>query len=291
MPLALLLLLASPDTGLIRDIEVAPGEIIRTTSFGSGTPVVLIPGIFGGAFSYRKLIAPLAGQGYQLTVVEPLGTGESAYPLDADYSLAAQTDRIARALAVLGVSRALVVAHAMGSSLAVRLCYRRPHLVRGVLAIDSGPAETAATPGLLNALRFAGLAKLLFGSKALRRRVRHDMIANSGDTTWVTTDVVDSYTAGPARDIARTIDVFGRMAQAREPESMRERLGECRAPVRVLMAGIPHSSGIQPPEVALLRRRLRDFSVETVAGSGQYIHEEQPHIVVDAVVQLSQAAN
>ena len=43
--------LAAPpvDTAVVRDIQVAPGEILRTTTIGTGQPLVLIPGLFAFA--------------------------------------------------------------------------------------------------------------------------------------------------------------------------------------------------------------------------------------------------
>jgi len=55
--LSLAVLLASSS---VRDIQVGPGEILRTTTIGSGQPVVLIPGIFGGAFGFRRITADRA---------------------------------------------------------------------------------------------------------------------------------------------------------------------------------------------------------------------------------------
>jgi pimeloyl-ACP methyl ester carboxylesterase len=104
MLLLSLALLAAPalppdwvDSVAVRDIKVAEGETLRTTSLGSGKPVVLIPGLFGGAYSYRKITEPLVAQGYRAVVVEPLGYGWSSHPKKADYSLDAQAQRVDRA--------------------------------------------------------------------------------------------------------------------------------------------------------------------------------------------------
>ena len=103
--------LAGPlDSAVVRDIEVAPGETLRTTSVGRGELIVLIPGVFGAAYGYRSVMGPLVEQGYRCIVVEPLGYGWSSHPKKADYSFAAQTTRVGEALDSLGVTRALLVA-------------------------------------------------------------------------------------------------------------------------------------------------------------------------------------
>jgi pimeloyl-ACP methyl ester carboxylesterase len=286
--IAMLSLVALLDSSGVRNIQVGPGEILRTTTIGSGRTVVLIPGIFGGAFGFRRITGPLVEQGYRCIVIEPLGFGWSSHPSKADYSFAAQADRIGQVLDSLGASGVLVIAQSTGAAIAYRLGYRRPDLVRGILSIGGGPAETAATPGLKHALRFGGfLTKLFVGPGTIRSRVRHDLIENSGDTSWVTPEVVDEYTAGQAADVHGTIDGLRRMSKSTEPESLRERLHESRIPIRLLHGTFPHPSSIKPEEIELLRSQLLDFEVDTVPGAGQYLGEERPESVVDALERLA----
>jgi pimeloyl-ACP methyl ester carboxylesterase len=278
---------APGDTVSARDIAVGVGEVMHVTSAGEGPPVVLVPGLFGSAFGYRKLVGPLEERGYRIIIVEPLGTGTSAYPRSVDYSLTAQADRIATVLDTLGIRQALVVAHSVGVSMALRLTYRRPDLVRGLLAIDGGPVEEAATPGLRHAMKFAPFLKLFMGQGTLRKKVRHAMIENSGDTTWITDSVVQGYTEGPARDLHRTIDVLHDMARAREPALLREHLTEIRVPVRLIVGTVTHGSAITPDEITELKGAIGDFGVDSIPGSGQFIHEEQPDSVLAAVTALA----
>ena len=100
--------------------------VARTTTVGTGQPLVLIPGLFGAAYTYRMLTGPLAALGYQTIVVEPLGYGWSSHPKDADYSYGAQTARVSSALDSLGIRRALFVAQSSGAAIAFRLAVRRP---------------------------------------------------------------------------------------------------------------------------------------------------------------------
>ena len=195
---------ASPaDSAVVRDIPVAPGETLRTTSVGQGEPVVLIPGLFGAAYGYRAVTKALVNKGYRCIVVEPLGYGWSSHPKKADYSFTAQTRRVGDALDSLGVVRTLVVAQSTGAAIAFRLAVARPSLVSGVLAIDGGPAESPSTPGMRKAFKFGGfVAKLAMDETMLRDEVRKEIVRNSGDTTWITDALIRHYTAGQAADLS-----------------------------------------------------------------------------------------
>ncbi len=289
--LSLAALVHTADSVVVRNIEVAPGEILRTTSVGDGEPLVLIPGIFGAAFGYRLIARPLAARGYQVIIVEPLGYGWSSAPRKADYSFTAQTERVGRALDSLGVTGALVVAQSSGSSIAFRLAIARPELVRGVLSINGGPAESAATPGMRKAFKLGGfITKMAVDPGKLRHDVRREIVRNSGDTSWVTDAVIRGYTAGQTVDLGASIDAFQQMSRSTERESLADRLHRCAVPVRLLIGTVPHPAGVTREEAELLSARLPDFRSDSVPGSGQYIHEEQPHAVVEAVARLDEAS-
>lgn len=281
----------SADSTVVRDVEVATGEVLRTTSVGSGQPIVLIPGIFGGAFGYRKIIGPLAAKGYRTIVVEPLGYGSSSHPKNADYSFGAQTRRVARTLDLLGIEQALFVAQSSGASIAFRLAIQRPDLVRGLLSIGGGPAESAATPGMKKAFKLGGFAvKLAMDPSKLRHDVRREIIKNSGDTSWVSDAVIRGYTSAHAADLDGSIDAFHRMSKSKEADSLTARLDQCEVPVRLLVGTVSHPAEVTSEQRELLEEKVPDFDIEPVRGAGQYIQEEQPAAVLAAVARLDQAS-
>jgi pimeloyl-ACP methyl ester carboxylesterase len=292
MLLFTLALLAVPaDSAVVRDIEVARGETLRTTIVGTGKPLVLIPGIFGGAFGYRRITGPLVARGYQTIVIEPLGYGSSSHPKNADYSFSAQTVRVAQTLDRLGVKRALFVAQSSGAAIAFRLAILRPGLVRGLLSIDGGPAESAATPGMKKAFKLGGgLVKFAMNESKLRHDVRREIVRNSGDTSWVTDAVIRAYTAGQTTDMNGSIDAFQQMSKSKERDSLQDRLHQCSAPVRLLVGTVPHPAEVGSEQRELLREKLPNFRADTVRGSGQYIQEEQPAAVLAAVAGLDRAS-
>ena len=266
-----------------RLVQVAPAEILRVTTTGSGPPVVLIPSWFASAFAFRNVVPRLSAAGYRSIVIEPLGYGGSARPEQADYSLTAQADRVATVLGTLAVERAVVVAHAGAVSIALRLAYRRPERVAAIVAVEGGPTEAAATSGLRRALRLAPLLKLFGGMKLVRGRVRGALIDGSANPAWVTDAVLDGYMAPLGKDVDPVLDALRGMAHAREPERLEPHLPRIRCPVRLVLGGTAHRGGPSEEQVRLLSTRLPSVVVERVPGAGHHVHEEAPDAVLRAV--------
>ena len=267
-------------------VVVATGESLHVVAAGAGIPVVFVPGLFGCAYGFRHLLARLPEAGYRVLVIEPLAIGGSPRPERADYSLTAQADRLAAAIRQLENVPVLVAAHSLSASTALRLAVRHPELVRGVLALDGGPMETAATKGFRRAMTYAPWVKWLGGMKRLRPRIRHDLIASSADSTWLTDEVLGAYTAGAAADLDGTLKAYLRMVDAREPERLGPRLGEVHAPVLLMVGAVAHQGGISREQIAQLAAQVPRFSIDSVSGAGHYLFEETPEAVAAAVGQL-----
>lgn len=281
-----LLLAVQMDTGVSRRIVVAPAETIVVVAAGTGAPVVLIPGLLGGAFGYRHVMSLLARRGRRAIAIEPLGLGASSAPAGANYSLTAQADRISAVMDSLDAHDAVVVAHASGAGIAYRLALRRPDLVHGLVSIEGGPIETAGTPGVRNIARAAPWLRILGMRKTLRSRMRRGLLANSGSTRWVTDSVVEAYVDGFDRELRDLVSVFQGMLRSREPAPLRPMLSRIRCPVILIVGTARHTGGVTAKDVATLKRALPAMRVDTIPGAGLYIYEEQPEAVVSAALSI-----
>jgi pimeloyl-ACP methyl ester carboxylesterase len=117
----------------------------------------------------------------------------------------------------------------------------------------------------------------------VRGRVRKGLVASSGDPSWVTDSVVAAYTAGATRDLGATLRTFARIAESREPATLAPQLAAIRCPVVLLVGLAPHSEAVPAAEVERLRRGVAAFAVDSVAGAGHHVHEEQPLRVAAAI--------
>ena len=294
----ILLLLIALDSATVAHVAVAPREslTVRTTRLvpsvedSAGAPVVLLPGLLGGTFGFRKVTPDLAAAGHATYVIEPLGVGSSSHPDDGDYSLDAQADRIAAVLDTFDVTNAVIVGSNFGASVALRLAFRHPERVAAVLLLDGGPVDRSSTGGASIAMRMAPVLKF-FGARGIaRRRIADALREYSADPAWVTDGVIDEYAKPIVNDLGGAARVLSEMRRASVNTPLAELLWQIRQPVRLLVGSANRRGGIESSETTLLRQRIPDFAVDSVAYSGAYLHEEQPETVVRAILSLAAGA-
>ena len=265
---------------------VAPGEILTVTSRGSGPDVVFVPSLCGSTYGFREPMARAAEAGYRAIAIEPLGFGHSSRPAGADYSLTAQSRRLANVLDQLGTKDAVVVAQGVSASIAFRLAVARPDLVRGIVSLEGGPAESGTSPAFRRAMGLARMVELLGGRKILRSKLEEQLRASSADPSWVTEAILDGYTSGVLENLSAALTAFRAMANAREPEPIQPRLAEINCPVELLLGGAPHEGRLPPAELQSLRGGVRQLRVLTVPDCGHFIAEERPDAVLAAIRRL-----
>lgn len=288
--LLILLLAALVDTTSVVFIPVAPHETLRVVLQGEGEPVVFVPGVLGSAYGFRHMTTPLVARGYRTVVVEPLGMGGSDRPRHADYSLAAQADRVHAVPDSLHVAAAVMVAHSLGSSIALHLAARYPGQVRAILSIEGGLAETPVGPQVKRAMRWAPLIKLVASRDVVRPLLARELRASSGDAEWLDDEVLGGYMADFAADVGATTDALRGMADAAGPEGLGDRLRDVRAPVLLLLGDAPHRGAPAEAEVEALASQVPSITIERVPGTGHFVHEEQPEVVLAALMRVLASA-
>jgi pimeloyl-ACP methyl ester carboxylesterase len=276
-----------PAAMVTRHVSVAPAETLAVSVTGTGPVIVLLSGPIGSAYTWRHVIPALAAAGYRIVTIDPLGMGRSGRPRHSDYTLEAQAERVRATLDTLQVASAVIAAHGVSGSIAMRLALGHPSRVSALVSIEGGPAERAGSPGIKKALALAPLLKLFGGRKMIRGKIRNGLRESSGDPSWVSEEVVDRYAEGPSNDVGATLRVLGAMADAREPQALGPRLGALQLPLTLLFGRAPHVGGPREEEIALLRESLPGAEFIGVEAAGHYLQEERPEEVSRVVGEMA----
>jgi pimeloyl-ACP methyl ester carboxylesterase len=115
-----------------------PGNDLRlaaTRWAGTGTPVLLLHGLASQRRFWNLVVHDLVGR--PVCALDQRGHGDSDKP-DGGYDLSTVASDAAIALDALGWSRAVVVGHSWGGSVATTLAAEHPERVLAVVAIDGG---------------------------------------------------------------------------------------------------------------------------------------------------------
>jgi pimeloyl-ACP methyl ester carboxylesterase len=121
----------NPPAGQFLDVD---GVRLHYVEKGSGEPLVLLHGNGSMIQDFESSgLVDLAAKNYRVIVIDRPGFGHSSRPRNVIWTPDAQAQLIRRALDGLGVSKAIVLGHSWGASVAVALALRVPELVRGLI--------------------------------------------------------------------------------------------------------------------------------------------------------------
>ena len=92
---------------------------------GKGEPLVLLHGIESSSHYWDPFIKPLSEKN-RVIAIDLLGFGDSPKPLNIPYSLDNQVERLEQTIAQLGIEKFEVVAHSLGSLVAIAYAAKHP---------------------------------------------------------------------------------------------------------------------------------------------------------------------
>src|SRR3989442_10780811 len=130
--------------------EIQTGEtIIFVRSYGSGPPVLLLPGFPRTHLMWRS-VAPLLARNFTVICADLRGYGRSGCPVStpdhAPYANRAMAQDMVTVMERLGFPRFSVAGHDRGGRVAHRMALYHPHPVDPPALLDIFPTETGWGP-------------------------------------------------------------------------------------------------------------------------------------------------
>lgn len=273
---ALLAIAALPGTALAQSSATVRPAVRVAGNDSARTTYVMISGLVGGVAGYERVASLLLARGHRVVSIDP-------YHLSIDSAAVSFADlarRVDALLARYGVDSAIVVGHAHGAGVALRLAAMSPRRVSELVFLDVGALPVSRTKVFSAALRLAPfVAALPGGRRFIRSRIVNGLRENSGSDAWLDQRTQHLYTEPLLDDIGRIVSMAGRLANAREPEDVTVVVSRVRAPVTLILGAVPHPSGPDDEELVALEPLGPRLQVVRLPGVGHFPHEEAPRDV------------
>lgn len=121
-------------TSTLSRIALATGIEVECLDQGAGDPILFLHGYVDSWYSFAGVVAALP-DGFRAIAPSQRGHGDSDKPA-ADYAIATYAADAVALLDRLGVARALVCGHSMGSFIALELALAHPERVSRLVLVD-----------------------------------------------------------------------------------------------------------------------------------------------------------
>jgi pimeloyl-ACP methyl ester carboxylesterase len=121
------------------DIPFAGSNRVRIHYFegGSGEPIVLVHGLGGRAEDWANLMPWLVKDHHRIYVLDLPGYGRSAWPRNASYSIAEESQAVEAFMNNLHLTRTDLAGWSMGGWIAMRVALDQPRRIRRLIVCDS----------------------------------------------------------------------------------------------------------------------------------------------------------
>lgn len=274
---------ANPPSGRFLQID---GVRLHYADRGEGEPLVLLHGNGSMIQDFQSSgLVEMAAQTYRVIVFDRPGYGHSNRPRSTIWTPEVQADLIRGALRRLDVSRATVLGHSWGASVALALALKHPEMVGGLI-LASGYYYPTTRPDFL---ALSGLAVPVIGDV-----VRHTLSPILGRLMW---PLIMRKIFGPAPVPAKFNGFPKEMAL--RPLQIRASATESALLIANAFAAQGNYANLSMPVVivagendrlvdinaqsARLHREVPHSALHRVPGTGHMVHQTATDRVMDAI--------
>ena len=263
-----------------------PSSAVRVAGQGGDT-YVLVAGLVGGVAGFARLEARLVAAGHRVVSIDPYQLAVDS----SDVSLHAMARLVDGELETRGIRRAIVVGHAHGGGVALRLAANAPRRVSALYLLDVGAAPSNRGTVFSSAIRLVPvIARIPAGKTFIRHRIVAGLRENSGNAAWIDDSTGRLYAQPLLDNVDRVVAMAGRLSRAEEPETVDQVVGRVDVPITVLVGGVRTRASPIEGEFRAFEAIGSRFRLDTVSTAGHFPHEEAPDQVARLILRGSRAA-
>ncbi len=277
--------------GVSRKIVDVGGERMHVMEWGRGMPVLMLHGNPTWGFLYRKIVNLLTEVPLHCIVPDLIGLGFSSKPkVLKEHSLLSHASWLGSFLDSLGTEGLILVCQDWGGPIGVRALAHRPHLLKGLVVLNTAlrPPHQGFQPTMFH--RFSNLpfiSDFVFRILGFPQNV---LAKTQGDPSSIAGPVARAYQY-PLRRIA---DRAAPLALARMvPSSLThpsvQELQVCEGFIRGFKGPSAIVWGEKDPILGRVLRRVMELLPDapvTRTKAGHFIQEEEPAAIAKAITEV-----
>ncbi len=280
---------ATPEAGIHEHWTELDGHRLRFLHGGKGPPLLLIHGLLGYSFSWRRNLAALAEKA---TVFAPdlLGAGLSERVSGLDCSMPAIAGRLVRFLASQGIENFDLLGTSHGGAIAMLLAAiataAHPGSIRRLILVDPAHPWSHPRPLLIKVLsRSAGAALFRFFLPAIKLTHGHYLRRMYGDPRRIPPGTLAGYTAPLALPGAYDYGLSVVKCWRQDMRALQAALPRI-ADIPTLLIWGSRDRVIAPSSAPQLQRQFRNCNLLVIEGAGHLPYEETPEAFNRAVLEF-----
>jgi pimeloyl-ACP methyl ester carboxylesterase len=249
------------------------GQQIHYSRAGTGRPILLLHGLLGGSFCWRRNMEALS-LGHTVYAVDLPGHGQSDAPCHLDCSMPAQAGRVACLLEQLRLQEVDVVGCSWGGAIAMFLAAQCAKVRSLVLVAPVNPWSTQG----LGRIRFLngriGEALLRTAWPVSRPLYRIALARMYGDPRRLSPETVEGYRSQIMRP-GREDNILNTL-RSWEKDVNALRAAIPRIEARSLLIWGTRDTAVDVGSAEALKRALPDCQLTMIEGAGHLPFEEMP---------------
>ena len=261
------------------------GLRVRFSRAGAGPALVLVHGLLGYSFGWRKVIPAFAGQ-FEVFAPDLPGAGFSDCDPRLDSRLSSAANQLQGFLDAVGVSSCDLVGHSYGGATALMLAKRTPSRVRRLVLVS--PANLWSRYGRIRLAMLRNRAvATVFPSLARPMRPLHNYFLRRvwGDARSITPEVFRGYSA-PLRRVGVLEHAVKIVRTWNEDMRELQAVLEQPTPVPTLLVWGSKDRTVDPASAEPLRRNFQSAQLAFIESAGHLPYEECPDEFIRIVTEF-----
>jgi len=194
--------------------------------------IILVHGLGGGAFTFRKNIDALLSAGFNVYAIDLKGFGYSERLLKPDYSHEKQAEILLEFMEKKQIKSAIVAGHSMGGRVTLIAFDKQPQKFDGIILIDSAGLEENGSPFFASTLA-QPFVDILYYNLFLNRERLKDFLSSAFYNKDFINDEVISYYLEPFK-IKNTNLAYRYILKGNTPYDIKSVLSKIDVPVLIV---------------------------------------------------------